>query len=50
MPQKSIIVAMTSGRVIGIEGRLPWHISEDLRLFKMLTLGNTVVMGRATFD
>ncbi|HTY09421.1 MAG TPA: dihydrofolate reductase [Candidatus Edwardsbacteria bacterium] len=50
MPQKSIIVAMTRGRVIGIGGRLPWHISEDLRLFKMLTLGHTVVMGRTTFD
>ena len=50
MPQKSIIVAMTRDRVIGVNGRLPWHISEDLRLFKMLTLGNTVVMGRATFD
>jgi dihydrofolate reductase len=50
MPQKSIIVAMTRDRVIGIDGRLPWHISEDLRLFKMLTLGNTVVMGRKTFD
>jgi dihydrofolate reductase len=50
MPNKAIIVAMTRDRVIGINGRLPWHISEDLRLFKTLTLGNTVIMGRTTFD
>lgn len=48
--QKIIIVAMTRERVIGLNGKMPWHISDDLKLFKKLTLGNTVIMGRATYD
>lgn len=44
-----IVVAMTRERVIGRKGRLPWHIPEDLRLFRELTTGQTVVMGRETF-
>ncbi len=44
-----IIVAMTRNRVIGKETAMPWHIPEELKLFKKLTLGNTVVMGRKTF-
>jgi dihydrofolate reductase len=45
-----IVVAMTRDRVIGREGRLPWRIPEDLKLFKRLTLGHAVLMGRKTFD
>ena len=46
----SIIVAMSENRVIGREGRIPWHIPEDVRWFKEKTLGHTVIMGRKTFE
>jgi dihydrofolate reductase len=45
-----IIAAVARNGVIGLEGGLPWHIPEDLARFKELTLGNAVVMGRATFE
>ncbi|HXV20739.1 MAG TPA: dihydrofolate reductase [Desulfuromonadales bacterium] len=48
-PEITIVVAMTRQRVIGRKGRLPWHIPEDLRLFRELTTGQTVIMGRETF-
>ena len=41
---------MTESRVIGKDGALPWHLSEDLKLFKAHTTGNIVIMGRKTFD
>lgn len=44
------IVAMAENRVMGREGRLPWHFSVDLKKFKELTLGSTVIMGRRTFE
>lgn len=44
------IVAMSSNRVIGREGKLPWHYPEDLKFFKRTTLGHPILMGRATFD
>ena len=44
------IVAMSSNRVIGREGRLPWHFPEDLKFFKRTTLGHPILMGRATYD
>ena len=47
--KKIIIVAMTKDRVIGLNGKMPWHISDDLKLFKKITLGGTVVMGRTTY-
>lgn len=46
----SILVAMTYSGVIGKDGKLPWHIPEDLKLFKARTINNTVIMGRKTFD
>jgi len=46
----SIIAAMDKNRLIGNGGRMPWHIPEDLALFRGLTLGKTVVMGRKTFE
>lgn len=45
-----IIAAVARNGVIGIEGRLPWHIPEDLARFKKLTLGHALVMGRATYE
>lgn len=46
----SIISAMARNRVIGIENRLPWHLPEDLRHFKALTLGHHIIMGRKTYE
>lgn len=46
----SVIVAMTEEGVIGIDNNLPWHISEDLKLFKKTTDQNILVMGRHTFE
>ncbi len=50
LPRVSIIVAMDRGRVIGKNNRLPWHISEDLKRFKTLTMGHPIIMGRKTFE
>ncbi len=44
------IVAVANNRVIGRQNRLPWHFSSDLKHFKQLTLGMTVIMGRKTFE
>ena len=41
---------MASNRVIGREGKLPWHLPEDLKFFKRTTLGHPILMGRKTFD
>jgi dihydrofolate reductase len=46
----SLIAAMSEERVIGREGKLPWHIPADLARFKSLTMGHPVVMGRKTFE
>ena len=45
-----IIAAIANNRVIGNEGKIPWHISEDLKRFKRLTTGNVVLMGRRTWE
>ena len=45
-----LIAAVNAKRVIGIGGKLPWHISDDLKRFKLLTTGHTVLMGRKTFE
>ena len=50
MSKLSIIVAMSSNRVIGVNNTLPWHLSEDLKHFKFLTVGHTIIMGRKTYD
>jgi len=44
------IVAMAKNRVIGNKNKLPWHFSADLKHFKELTKGSTVIMGRKTFE
>jgi len=49
-PDFIILVAMTARRVIGRQGRLPWHIPEELQLFRELTTGHVVIMGRETFE
>lgn len=49
-PEVVIIVAVTANWGIGKNGDLLYHISADLRRFKSLTMGQTVVMGRKTFE
>jgi len=46
----SLIVAASRNNVIGAGGKLPWHLSADLKHFKKLTLGHPVLMGRKTFE
>jgi dihydrofolate reductase len=46
----SIIVAMAKNRVIGANGAIPWHLPEELKRFKRLTLGHHLVMGRRTWE
>ena len=46
----SLIVAMSENGVIGRDGDMPWHLSDDLRRFKRITMGHHLVMGRKTFD
>jgi dihydrofolate reductase len=44
------IAAMSENRVIGHQGKIPWHIPDDFRWFKHKTMGGTLVMGRKTFE
>jgi dihydrofolate reductase len=46
----SLIVAMDRQRVIGSDGRLPWHLPADLQRFKSLTMGHHIIMGRKTWE
>ena len=46
----SLIVALTENRVIGLDGVMPWYLSEDLKYFKRVTMGAPIIMGRKTFD
>ncbi|MEX0818652.1 MAG: dihydrofolate reductase [Pirellulaceae bacterium] len=46
----SLIVAMERSGVIGRDGNLPWHLSSDLKRFKLLTMGHHIIMGRKTFE
>lgn len=50
LPGLSLIVAMTKEHVIGSGKSLPWQLPEDLQLFKKLTMGGTIIMGRKTYD
>lgn len=45
-----LIVAMTKDRVIAKDDAIPWHYTEDMRRFRRLTLKQTVIMGRKTWD
>lgn len=46
----SIIVAKASNNIIGGDNKLLWHISQDLKRFKEITSGHTIIMGRKTFE
>ncbi|MEH6938568.1 dihydrofolate reductase [Bacillus sp. JJ664] len=44
------IVAMSEGNVIGINNDLPWHLPQELKYFKQITTGHTIIMGRKTYE
>lgn len=46
----SCIAAVAETRVIGKDNKLPWNLSEDLKRFKKVTVGHSVIMGRKTFE
>jgi dihydrofolate reductase len=46
----SIVVAISRNGVIGQDNQLPWHLPEDLKYFKQLTMGKPIVMGRKTYE
>src|SRR3954454_25001471 len=46
----SLIVAMARNRVIGAAGKIPWHLPNELQLFKRLTMGHHIIMGRRTYE
>ncbi len=46
----SIIVAIAKNNVIGKDNKLIWHLPEDLKRFKKITTGHTIIMGRKTFE
>jgi dihydrofolate reductase len=46
----SLIVAMDRKRGIGKAGKLPWHLSSDLKRFRELTMGHHVIVGRKTYE
>lgn len=49
-PEITLIAAIDSERGIGIKGQLPWRLSKDMAFFKEKTIGNTVIMGRKTWE
>lgn len=48
--RKCIIAAVADNGAIGVRGGMPWHINEDLKYFKRVTMGCPVIMGRTTFE
>ena len=46
----SLIVAMANNRVIGLNNKMPWHLSADLKKFKKITMGSPILMGRKTYE
>lgn len=49
-PMLTLVAAMARNRTIGVNNQLPWHLPEDLKHFKAVTLGKPVIMGRKTWD
>ena len=50
MSEIVLVLAVADNGVIGKDGAIPWHISDDMKRFKALTMGHTVVMGRKTWE
>ncbi len=49
-PRVYLVAAVAANGVIGTSGKLPWHLPEDLKHFKALTLGHPLIMGRKTWE
>ena len=49
-PRVYLVAAVAANGIIGANGKLPWHIPEELKHFKKLTLGHPVIMGRRTWQ
>jgi len=49
-PRVTLVVARARNGVIGADGRLPWHLPEELKHFRTLTMGHAIVMGRRTWE
>lgn len=49
-PRIYLVAAVAANGVIGRQGKLPWHLPEDLKHFKRLTLGHPIIMGRRTWE
>ena len=49
-PRIALIAAVARNGVIGVANHLPWRLSDDMRRFRELTLGHSVIMGRRTFE
>jgi len=49
-PRVYLVAALARNGVIGAQGKLPWHLPEDLQHFKKITLGHPVIMGRRTWE
>jgi dihydrofolate reductase len=50
MSRIAFVVAVDRNNVIGKDGRLPWHLSDDLKYVRKLTTGKPLIMGRKTYD
>ena len=50
MTKLYLVAAVAANGIIGANGRLPWHLPEDLKHFKRVTLGHPVIMGRKTWE
>lgn len=49
-PIIAYVVAMAKNRVIGVNGRIPWHLPDDMKWFRDVTMGKPVIMGRKTYE
>jgi len=49
-PAIYLVAAVAANGIIGADGKLPWHLPEDLKHFKRLTMGHPVIMGRRTWE
>jgi dihydrofolate reductase len=49
-PRIYLVAAVAANGIIGVDGKLPWHLPEDLKHFKKLTLGHPIIMGRRTWE
>ncbi|MBP6095039.1 MAG: dihydrofolate reductase [Methyloversatilis sp.] len=49
-PELSLIAALAANGMIGRDNGMPWHLPEDLKRFRALTMGHPIIMGRRTWD